>query len=148
MAVDAGLRASLPGVYAVGDCAAFSSRRFGRRLRFEHWDVALHAPEVVAANVLGGDEAYDPVPYFWSEQFGRMVQYAGYHGDAERLVWRGDPAEPKWAACWLAVGRLVAILTVDRPRDLLQARRLIASADPVDAARLADPAIPVKDAAA
>jgi len=148
VAVDAGLRASLPGVYAVGDCAAFSSRRFGRRLRFEHWDVALHAPEVVAANVLGGDEAYDPVPYFWSEQFGRMVQYAGYHGDAERLVWRGDPAEPKWAACWLAVGRLVAILTVDRPRDLLQARRLIASADPVDAARLADPAIPVKDAAA
>ncbi len=148
VAVDAGLRASLPGVYAVGDCAAFSSRRFGRRLRFEHWDVALHAPEVVAANVLGGDEVYDPVPYFWSEQFGRMVQYAGYHGDAERLVWRGDPAEPKWAACWLAVGRLVAILTVDRPRDLLQARRLIASADPVDAARLADPAIPVKDAAA
>ncbi len=146
VAVDAGLRASLPGVYAVGDCAAFESRRFGRRLRFEHWDVALHAPEVVAANVLGGDEAYDPVPYFWSEQFGRMVQYAGYHGDAERLVWRGDPAEPTWAACWLAVGRLVAILTVDRPRDLLQGRRVIASASPVDVARLTDPAIPVKDA--
>jgi 3-phenylpropionate/trans-cinnamate dioxygenase ferredoxin reductase component len=147
VAVDAGLRASQPGVYAVGDCAAFESRRFGRRLRFEHWDVALHAPEVVAANVLGGDEVYDPVPYFWSEQFGRMVQYAGYHGDAERLVWRGDPAGPAWAACWLAVGRLVAILTVDRPRDLLQGRRLVASAAPVDAGRLADPAVPVKDAA-
>jgi 3-phenylpropionate/trans-cinnamate dioxygenase ferredoxin reductase component len=146
VAVDAGLRASLPGVYAVGDCAAFESRRFGRRLRFEHWDVALHAPEVVAANVLGGDEVYDPVPYFWSEQFGRMVQYAGYHGDAERLVWRGDPAGPSWAACWLAVGRLVAILTVDRPRDLLQGRRVIASASPVDVSRLADPAVPVKDA--
>jgi len=109
--------------------------------------VALHAPEVVAANVLGGDEVYDPVPYFWSEQFGRMVQYAGYHGDAERLVWRGDPAAPTWAACWLAVGRLVAILTVDRPRDLLQGRRLIASASPVDVGLLTDPAIPVKDAA-
>jgi 3-phenylpropionate/trans-cinnamate dioxygenase ferredoxin reductase component len=146
VAVDAGLRASQPGVYAVGDCAAFESRRFGRRLRFEHWDVALHAPEVVAANVLGGDEVYDPVPYFWSEQFGRMVQYAGYHGDAEQLVWRGDPAGPAWAACWLAVGRLVAILTVDRPRDLLQGRRLIAAAAPVDAGRLADPAVPVRDA--
>src|SRR3984893_7358581 len=148
VAVDAGLRASLPGVYAVGDCGALESRRFGRRLRFEHWDVALHAPEVVAANVLGGDEVYDPVPYFWSEQFGRMVQYAGYHGDAERLVWRGDPAEPTWAACWLAVGRLVAIMTVDRPRDLLQGRRLIASAAPVDVALLTDPAVPVKAAAA
>jgi 3-phenylpropionate/trans-cinnamate dioxygenase ferredoxin reductase component len=148
VAVDAGLRASLPGVYAVGDCAAFESRRFGRRLRFEHWDVALHAPEVVAANVLGSDEAYDPVPYFWSEQFGRMVQYAGYHGDAERLVWRGDPAARTWAACWLAVGRLVAILTVDRPRDLVQGRRVIASASPVDVGRLTDPAIAVKDAVA
>jgi NADPH-dependent 2,4-dienoyl-CoA reductase/sulfur reductase-like enzyme len=148
VAVDAGLRASVPAVYAVGDCAAFESRRFGRRLRFEHWDVALHAPEVVAANVLGGAEVYDPVPYFWSEQFGRMVQYAGYHGDAEQLVWRGDPAGPTWAACWLSAGRLVAILTVDRPRDLLQGRRVIASAHPVDVSRLTDPAIPVRDAAA
>ncbi len=144
VAADAGLRTSVPGVYAVGDCAAFESRRFGRRLRFEHWDVALHAPEVVAANVLGGDEVYDPVPYFWSEQFGRNLQYAGYHGAAERLVWRGDPADPTWAACWLTAGRLTAILTVDRPRDLLQGRRLITSADPVDIARLADPAIPLK----
>jgi 3-phenylpropionate/trans-cinnamate dioxygenase ferredoxin reductase subunit len=148
VAVDAGLRASLPGVYAVGDCAAFESLRFGRRLRFEHWDVALHAPEVVAANILGGAAVYDPVPYFWSEQFGRMVQYAGYHGDAERLLWRGDPAAPSWAACWLAAGCLVAILTVDRPRDLVQARRLIASGLPVDPARLTDPAVPIKDAAA
>ena len=148
VAVDAGLRASRPGVYAVGDCAAFESRRFGRRLRFEHWDVALHAPEVVAANVLGGDEAYDPVPYFWSEQFGRMLQYVGYHGVAESLVWRGDPAEPTWAACWLAEGRLVALLTVGLPRDLLQGRRLIASGRPVDVSRLTDPAIPVKAAAA
>jgi len=146
VAVDAGLRASRPGVYGVGDCAAFESLRFGRRLRFEHWDVALHAPEVVAANVLGDDAVYDPVPYFWSEQFGRMVQYQGYHGDAERLVWRGDPGEPAWAACWLAAGRLVAILTVNRPRDLQQGRRVIASADPVNADRLADPAVPVQDA--
>jgi NADPH-dependent 2,4-dienoyl-CoA reductase/sulfur reductase-like enzyme len=146
--VDAGLRASVPGVYAVGDCAAFWSRRFGRRLRVEHWDVALHAPEVVAANVLGGDEAYDAVPYFWSEQFGRMLQYVGYHGDATQLVWRGSPAtDAKWAACWLnASNQLSAILTVDRPRDLVQGRRVIAEAAPVDPGRLADPAVPVKEA--
>ena len=148
VAADPGLHASVPGVYAVGDCAAFFSLRFGRRLRFEHWDVALHAPEVVAANILGGDDVYDPVPYFWSEQFGRMVQYAGYHGDSAQLIWRGDPAGPTWAACWLAAGRLTAILTVNRPRDLQQGRRVIASADPVDASRLSDPAIPVKEALA
>ena len=146
VAVDASLRTSRPGVYATGDCAAFESRRFGRRLRVEHWDVALKMPEVAAANILGGDEAYDPVPYFWSEQFGRMAQYVGHHGGADSLLWRGDPAEPTWSACWLAGGRLVAMLTVDRPRDMLQARRLIAAAAPVDVSRLTDPEIPVKTA--
>jgi NADPH-dependent 2,4-dienoyl-CoA reductase/sulfur reductase-like enzyme len=145
VAVDAGLRTSRPGVFAAGDCAAFESRRFGRRIRVEHWDVALHQPEVIAANVLGGDEVYDPVPYFWSEQFGRMVQYVGHHGGSDSLLWRGDPAEPTWSACWLAGDRLAAILTVDRPRDMLQGRRLIASAAPVDVSRLTDPAIPVRE---
>ena len=102
VAVDGRLRTSAPGVYAAGDCAAFVSARYGRRLRVEHWDNALHAPRVVAANILGGDETYDPVPYFWSEQFGRMVQYAGHHSGADRLIWRGDPADREWAACWLA----------------------------------------------
>ena len=147
VAVDAGLRASRPGVFAAGDCASFESRRFGRRMRVEHWDVALKQPEVIAANVLGGDEVYDPVPYFWSEQFGRMVQYVGHHGGADSLLWRGDPAEPTWSACWLAGDRLAAILTVDRPRDMLQGRRLIASAAPVDVSRLTDPAIPVRETA-
>jgi 3-phenylpropionate/trans-cinnamate dioxygenase ferredoxin reductase component len=149
VAVDPGLRASLPGVYAAGDCAAFASLRFGVRLRVEHWETALHAPEVVAANILGGAEVYDPVPYFWSEQFGRMVQYAGHHAAADRLIWRGDPDAATWSACWLSgdTARLTAVLTVNRPRDLLQGRRLIAAGAEVDAARLADPAIAVKDAA-
>jgi 3-phenylpropionate/trans-cinnamate dioxygenase ferredoxin reductase component len=145
VAVDEGLRASAPGVFAVGDCAAFASGRYGRRLRVEHWDVALHAPEVAAANVLGGTAAYDPVPYFWSEQFGRMVQYVGYHGDADRLVWRGDPGQSRWALAWLAGGRLAALLTVGLPRDLLQGRRVIAAGAAVDPDRLADQQIPVRD---
>jgi 3-phenylpropionate/trans-cinnamate dioxygenase ferredoxin reductase component len=145
VAADGQLRTSVPAVFAAGDCASFWSARYERQLRFEHWDVALHAPEVVAANILGGSTAYDPVPYFWSEQFGRMVQYVGYHGDADKLIWRGRPAEAKWAACWLAGDRLVAVLTVGLPRDLLQARRLIEAGGLVDAAKLADPGIAVRD---
>jgi 3-phenylpropionate/trans-cinnamate dioxygenase ferredoxin reductase component len=142
---DSGLRASIPGVFAVGDCASWWSGRYQRQLRVEHWDVALHAPEVAAANIAGGSETYDPVPYFWSEQFGRMVQHVGWHGDADRLVWRGTPAGPKWAACWLARGRLVAALTVGLPRDLLQARRLIEAGAAVDPGRLADPDVAIRD---
>jgi 3-phenylpropionate/trans-cinnamate dioxygenase ferredoxin reductase component len=160
--VDERLRAAVPGIYAVGDCAAFMSRRYGRRLRVEHWDTALHAPGVVADNILGGEAEYDPVPYFWSEQFGRMVQYAGHHESTDRLLWRGDPAGQKWAACWLAGDasgggqggsaggqpRLVALLAAGLPRDLLQGRRVIESRQPVDPSLLADPAVPIRQAVA
>ena len=144
--VDEHLRTGRPDVLAVGDCAAWWSPRFGRRLRVEHWDTALNAPDVAAANLLGGDRAYDPVPYFWSEQFGRMVQYAGHHPVGDTMVWRGDPGAGGWAACWLSGDRLVAVVTVDRPRDLVQARRAIAGGALVDAGRLADPGIAVRDA--
>jgi 3-phenylpropionate/trans-cinnamate dioxygenase ferredoxin reductase subunit len=157
--VDASLRTSRPGVVAVGDCAAWWSRRYGRRLLVEHWDTALNAPEVAAATLLGEEAEYDAVPYFWSEQFGRMVQYAGHHPAAERLVFRGDPstdadsrqvqpsgAKRGWAACWVSGDRLVAVVTVDRPRDLVQARRIIAAGTPIDVDLLADPETTLRNA--
>jgi 3-phenylpropionate/trans-cinnamate dioxygenase ferredoxin reductase subunit len=147
VAVDEHLRSSVPGVYAVGDCAAFWSARFGRRMRPEHWDTALRAPAVLAANLTGAAQRYDPVPYFWSEQFGRMLQYVGDHRGADRLVWRDPGHGPHWAACWLAGERLVAVLTVGLPRDLQQGRRLIESAAPVDPDRVGDPSIPLRDCA-
>jgi len=142
--VDERLRTGRAGVFAVGDCAAWWSPRFGRRLRVEHWDTALNAPDVAAANLLGGERSYDAVPYFWSEQFGRMVQYAGHHPVADTMVWRGDPDGSGWAVCWLSGDRIVAILTVDRPRDLLQGRRAIAAGARLDTVRLADPGVAVK----
>lgn len=145
VAVDARLRTSRPGVLAVGDCSAWESARYGTRMHVEHWDNALHAPAVAAANALGGDEVWDPVPYFWSEQWGRMVQYAGHHPVADRVVWREEGA--RWAAFWLSGERLVAALTVDRPRDLVQARKLMQRDAAVDSDLLADPAVAVKAAA-
>ncbi|WP_392891993.1 NAD(P)/FAD-dependent oxidoreductase [Streptomyces sp. LN699] len=147
---DAWLRTSLEDVYAVGDCASFPSARYGTRLLVHHWDNALQGPRVVAADILSGgtDRAYDPVPYFWSEQFGRFVQYAGHHDGADETVWRGDPADPAWSVCWLRDGVLVAVLAVGRPRDLAQGRRLIESGTALDPARVADPGTPLKSAAA
>ncbi|MGC5568877.1 NAD(P)/FAD-dependent oxidoreductase [Streptomyces sp. FR-108] len=142
------LRTSLPDVYAVGDCASFPSGRYGERLLVHHWDNALQGPRTVAANIVGETPApYDPVPYFWSEQFGRFVQYAGHHGAADTLLWRGDPAGPSWSVCWLREGRLVAVLAVGRPRDLAQGRRLIESGTRMDPALLTDPSRPLKTAA-
>ncbi|WP_425247377.1 NAD(P)/FAD-dependent oxidoreductase [Streptomyces sp. NEAU-NA10] len=150
---DAQLRTSVPDVYAVGDCASFPSGRYGERLLVHHWDNALQGPRTVAANILGGatgepPAVYDPVPYFWSEQFGRFVQYAGHHAVADRMVWRGDRSGPAWTVCWLREDRLVALLAVGRPRDLAQGRRLIEAARPMNPEALADPSRPLKNATA
>ncbi|MFG2608261.1 NAD(P)/FAD-dependent oxidoreductase [Streptomyces sp. NPDC048514] len=146
---DARLRTTVADVYAVGDCASFPSARYGERLLVHHWDNALQGPRTVAANILGETPAvYDPVPYFWSEQFGRFVQYAGHHAAADRLVWRGDPTGPAWTVCWLRADRLVALLAVGRPRDLAQGRRLIEAGRHMDPGALGDPARPLKDATA
>ncbi|KRD15449.1 oxidoreductase [Streptomyces sp. Root264] len=150
---DESLRTSLPDVYAVGDCASFPSRRYGERLLVHHWDNALQGPRTVAANILGAATGeppvpYDPVPYFWSEQFGRFVQYAGHHADADALLWRGEPSGPAWTVCWLHEDRLVALLAVGRPRDLAQGRRLIEAGTPMNPRLLVDPARPLKAATA
>ncbi|MEU1863120.1 NAD(P)/FAD-dependent oxidoreductase [Streptomyces gardneri] len=144
---DERLRTSLPDVYAVGDCASYPSARYGKRLLVHHWDNALQGPRTVAATITGADTGpYDPVPYFWSEQFGRFVQYAGHHADADELLWRGDPAEDTWSVLWLRAGVPVALLAVGRPRDLAQGRKLIETATAVDPARAADPSVPLKAA--
>ncbi|MDO0928100.1 FAD-dependent oxidoreductase [Streptomyces sp. TG1A-8] len=143
------LRTSAEDVYAVGDCVSFPSARYGARLLVHHWDNALQGPRTVAADILGETpRTYDPVPYFWSEQFGRFVQYAGHHAGADRTVWRGDPAGPAWTVCWLREDRLVALLAVGRPRDLAQGRRLIEAGRRMDGDALADPARPLKETTA
>lgn len=142
---DSSLRTSLPDVHAVGDCASFPSARYGTRLLVHHWDNALQGPRAVAAALADGvARTYDPVPYFWSEQFGRFVQYAGHHADADTLLWRGDPGDPSWTVCWLREGVLVAVLAVSRPRDLAQGRKLVEAGARIDPVRAADSSVPLK----
>ncbi|MFJ6698690.1 NAD(P)/FAD-dependent oxidoreductase [Streptomyces sp. NPDC091272] len=144
---DAHLRTSAPDVHAVGDCASFPSGRYGARLLVHHWDNALQGPRTVAANILGGATLpYDPVPYFWSEQFGRFVQYVGHHADADEMIWRGDPGGLSWSVCWLRGGALVALLAVGRPRDLAQGRKLVEAGAALDPELAADPSVPLKSA--
>ncbi|MCK9922593.1 FAD-dependent oxidoreductase [Frankia sp. AgPm24] len=162
-----------PPVVAVGDCAAWWSRRYERRLRVEHWDCAQHSPSVAAATLLRApgpgaaaadsstdapatDAAvYDPVPYFWSEQFGRMVQYAGLADSDHELIYRGDPSEPEppagtrppgWSAGWFtADGTLRALVSIGRPMDVAPVRRLLVAGGTVDRKGFADLSVTMKE---
>ena len=137
--VDACLRTSAPGVVAVGDVANRWSPRLGRYLRLDHWDDAGTAPAVAAASVLahlsGSAESpapHDPVPYFWSDQFGHKLQYVGAHDSADHLTVEAgqpgphEPPGPGLLATWRDPdGTLTAWLGVDRMRELVAARRSV-----------------------
>lgn len=141
--VDEFLASSRPGVYAVGDCAAYPSQRYGRRMRVEHWSNAQQSGMAVAMNILGRRQPYDPVPYFWSKQFGRMVQYVGAHDPGEELIWRGSPEEPRWSVCWVRGDRVTAVLAVDKPRDIADARRMLPSGPRFSRSDLGDASKPL-----
>lgn len=135
--VDEHLRTSAPDVYAVGDVAARWSPRWNTRLRFEHWDEARAAPNAVAGTITGEPTAHDPVPYFWSDQFGHKLQYVGYHRAQDTLITRRN--HDSWGAAWIAPdGALTAHLSVDRPRLAVAARSAIANGAAPDPTELRD----------
>ncbi len=139
---DSGLETSVPGIYAAGDCCSYDSEIHGRRLRVEHWDVAFHQGRHAARGMLGDKQPYRVVPYFFSD----LSDWAGleYVGPAERwdeVIWRGGRESGEFSAWYIDAGRVVAALSVGRPQDLIDARRLIESAAEIGPGRavIADP---------
>jgi 3-phenylpropionate/trans-cinnamate dioxygenase ferredoxin reductase component len=113
-------------VVAAGDLARWPSQRFGTSLRVEHWDHAIASGEAAARRLLGGPNtpAFDPVPWFWSDQYDTKIQLVGLAGaDADREV-VGDLAEGRFAVAYGRNGRLTGVLGVNRPRHvaLMRAR--------------------------
>jgi NADPH-dependent 2,4-dienoyl-CoA reductase/sulfur reductase-like enzyme len=147
--VDEHLRASssgavVPGVVALGDVAARWSPRAGARLRVEHWEDAGSAGAVAAGTLLAGLPAdlpvHDPVPYFWSDQFGRKVQYVGHHAAGDRPVERAAGERPGRTVSWVDdAGRVTAVLTVDRAREAADARSAVAEQRVLPLAQLTAP---------
>jgi 3-phenylpropionate/trans-cinnamate dioxygenase ferredoxin reductase subunit len=127
--VDAHLATSAPGIYAAGDAAEYESVvHDGRRIRVEHWDVALTQGRTAALNMLGREKPYDVVPYFFSDLSDWVsYEYVGPALDWDNEVVRGSMDEGAFSIWYLHEGRVAAALSVGRPEDLMHARRLIAS---------------------
>jgi 3-phenylpropionate/trans-cinnamate dioxygenase ferredoxin reductase subunit len=133
---DSCLETSVPGIFAAGDCCSYDSELHGRRVRFEHWDVALHQGRHAARGMLGDKAPYRVVPYFFSDLSDwASIEYLGGAVDWDEVIWRGDPEGGGYSAWYLSSDRLVGALSVGRSEDLLAARRLIDSGEPVGANR-------------
>lgn len=116
-----------PGVVAAGDVARWPNRRFDEVMRVEHWDNAVEQGVYAARRLLGVHEGpYTPVPWFWSDQYDRKIQLAGRaRPDDDIVVVTGSVEERRFAAIYGRDDALVAILGFNRPRHVMQYRRLI-----------------------
>jgi NADPH-dependent 2,4-dienoyl-CoA reductase/sulfur reductase-like enzyme len=123
---------NIPGVVAVGDCATSWSASAERHVRIEHWTNALEQPATAVATLLGaGEEAPTPVPYFWSDQYGARIQFAGSRrgGDVARVV-EGSCADRSFLVVYERDGHPVAVLGMNQPRLFTRWRRQLRSAVP------------------
>ncbi|TLY83046.1 MAG: pyridine nucleotide-disulfide oxidoreductase [Gammaproteobacteria bacterium] len=142
---DVHCRTSNEAIYAAGDCASHLNRRYGRHLRLESVDNAFEQGSTVALNLLGTATPHDKLPWFWSDQFDLKLVIVGVSHGYDTVILRGAPASRSFSACYLRGGELLAIDTVNAPKDQMAARKLIAAQVRPSLDKLADPAIPLKD---
>ena len=145
--VDDRCRTSDPMIYAAGDCTSHPSLRYGRRLRLESVDNAFEQGASAALNLLGHETVHDKVPWFWSDQYDLKLIIIGVCQGYDSVVMRGDPATHAFSACYLRGGELIAVDTINSPKDQMAARKLLAARARPNPDRLADPAVPLKDTA-
>lgn len=121
---DDGCVTALPQVVAVGDVARVGG------LRAEHWTSATEQPAVAVRNLLAGRtvDSTRPLPYFWSDQYGARIQFAGRRreGDTVRVL-EGSTDEGSFLSLYERDGRTTGVLAVDRPRPFLRVRRELAA---------------------
>jgi NADPH-dependent 2,4-dienoyl-CoA reductase/sulfur reductase-like enzyme len=127
-----------PDVYAAGDVARVANRWHGDSPRIEHWTNAVEQAVHAAENALAGPEAstsFSSVPYFWSDQYDRKIQFIGAaRPHDEMVIVDGSLADRRLTALYRRDDRVVACLAVNQPRALIKYRKLIAAGASWDAA--------------
>ena len=118
-----------PGVTAAGDVARWPNGRFDEVMRVEHWDNAIEQGVHAAERLLVADDAatpFEPVPWFWSDQYDRKIQLAGrVRADDETHLATGSLEERRFAMLYGRAGRLVGVLGFNRPRHVMQYKTMI-----------------------
>jgi 3-phenylpropionate/trans-cinnamate dioxygenase ferredoxin reductase subunit len=123
---DSKLRTSAADIYAAGDVCSYDSVVHGRRIRVEHWDVAMQQGMHAARNMLGADADYDVVPYFFSDLADwASLEYVGPAADWDQEIWRGSREDGEFSVWYLKGGSVAGCLSVGRSEDLAEARRMI-----------------------
>jgi 3-phenylpropionate/trans-cinnamate dioxygenase ferredoxin reductase subunit len=143
--VDALCRTSLPDIFAIGDCALHTNRfADGAHIRLESVQNANDQATTVAKAITGNPVDYDAIPWFWSNQYDLRLQTVGLSIGFDEAIVRGDIGARSFSVVYLKQGRVIALDCVNATKDYVQGRALVLDGAQPDPARLADPAIPLK----
>jgi 3-phenylpropionate/trans-cinnamate dioxygenase ferredoxin reductase subunit len=143
--VDQHLESAVPGVFAAGDVANAWHPHFARRLRVEHWANAQNQGIAAGRNAAGAGEAYDRLPYFFSDQYDLGMEYVGYGSSDDEVAVRGDHAARELIAFWHRDGVVSAAMNMNIWDVVDDLKAIVASGKRIDLARLADPDVPLGD---
>jgi len=136
--VDEMCRSSHPDVFAAGDCTNHPNALLKRRLRLESAPNATDQARVAATNMMGANETYCTVPWFWSDQYTSKLQAVGFSSDGTQSICRGDKAAHQFAMFYLKENRLVAVEAINSAKAFMAGKRLYGHE--LDPDQLADPA--------
>ncbi|WP_299818951.1 FAD-dependent oxidoreductase [uncultured Roseibium sp.] len=123
--VDGSGQTSDPDIYAAGDCTRFYSNRYKRSVRMESVQNAIDQAKIVAQALVGQDVDYDPLPWFWSDQYDIKLQIAGLSDGYDDTVVVGSTEDRKFYVAYLKAGQLIAVDSINAPRSHMMARRVI-----------------------
>jgi 3-phenylpropionate/trans-cinnamate dioxygenase ferredoxin reductase subunit len=143
--VDSGCHTSDPDIFAIGDCSVHAEHDFlGTQVRLESVPNAIEQAKKAAAAICGKPIPRAAPPWFWSEQYDLNLQMVGLIAGYDRCVLRGDPRSRSFSAFYVQEGRVIAADSVNRPQDFMAAKRMVAGRMHVEADRLGDEAVPLK----